>query len=110
MQQGEYLLDGLKILQEVAKSDDVLIIADLAVEKLKRYQTLALMNLHSGDEAYIFGGVCTDGHLNWYDKRVVCREEMIFLGDETNHRRQLPCHYPNCTKKVTVKVDCKGYQ
>jgi len=43
MQQGEYLLDGLKILQEVAKSDDVLIIADLAAEKLRRYQTLAAL-------------------------------------------------------------------
>ena len=63
------------------------------------------------DEAkHIFGAKCPNcGHVNYYDKRRVCRENReVTRGSETKlDELWLKCE--KCGEEFVAEVDCEGY-
>jgi hypothetical protein len=110
MQQNQCLLEGIQLLQTIAKDNDqYLILRDLAEEKLKPYRQLIDLKVQPGEERHIFRAVCPDGHVNYFDKRVVCRSKSIYLGPGKDELI-LECKYPGCRKTFTAVVDCGEYR
>lgn len=62
---------------------------------------------------YIFGVRCDNGHVSYFDKRVVCKEyrDVIHGPGTPAHQKDelhLPCREKGCGLKVVVYVDCGG--
>lgn len=68
----------------------------------------------SNEEAkYIFGVRCDNGHVSYFDKRVVCKQYRdIVHGPETAPNRKdelhLPCQTQGCGLTVVAYIDCGG--
>lgn len=64
------------------------------------------------ENKYIIGVVCSKGHPNYYDKRVICpgkihhrttQEDGVVLD-------QILVECQECGEEMTIKVDCEGYK
>lgn len=60
-------------------------------------------------------GTCAQGHVSYYDKRIVCHEyREVVLGNAASafadSELHLPCRERGCNLKVVVRVNCGDYQ
>ena len=111
-------------LDYLAQHDLMMGVREMAQEVLdadtKRHApapTQAPFQLRPEDARHIFGVRCPNGHVTYYDKRLVCSHETLVRlvregTNATNEREipmELPCGTPGCGDVVAVKVDCRGY-
>ncbi|HEU5378199.1 MAG TPA: hypothetical protein VFV38_22485 [Ktedonobacteraceae bacterium] len=65
--------------------------------------------------AMMVGGRCEQGHLSYYNKRLICQQyHQVAYAPTTNQRQQdelvVPCQQPGCPLKVVVRVECGAYR
>jgi hypothetical protein len=72
--------------------------------------------LTRSDAAHIFGVRCEKGHVTYFDKREVCREDgsitrsIVYRDDRQLDALRLRCGTAGCGEWVWVDVDCEGYK
>jgi hypothetical protein len=70
----------------------------------------------SSEAAHIFGVRCSKGHVTYFDKREVCREDgsitrsLVYRDDRQLDALRLRCGTAGCGEWVWVDVDCEGYK
>jgi hypothetical protein len=70
----------------------------------------------SSEAAHIFGVRCSKGHVTYFDKREVCREDgsitrsIVYRDNRPLDALRLRCGTAGCGEWVWVDVDCEGYK
>jgi hypothetical protein len=70
----------------------------------------------SSEAAHIFGVRCEKGHVTYFDKREVCREDgsitrsIVYRDNRQLDALRLRCGTAGCDEWVWVDVDCEGYK
>jgi hypothetical protein len=68
------------------------------------------------EAAHIFGVRCSKGHVTYFDKREVCRDDgsitrsIVYRDDRQLDALRLRCGTAGCGEWVWVDVDCEGYK
>ncbi len=59
---------------------------------------------------HIVGGTCVNGHVSYYDARVVCQDyRPVAYGDTQEHDELIvPCREAGCRQKVVLHVHCRA--
>ncbi len=69
--------------------------------------------LKPGESRYIFGVRCKNGHVSYFDKRRVCKNEKLVRGSTKRAGAaltELDLTCGECGAEMMVRVDCGGYQ
>jgi hypothetical protein len=70
----------------------------------------------SSEAAHIFRVRCSKGHVTYFDRREVCREDgsitrsLVYRDDRQLDALRLRCGTAGCGEWVWVDVDCEGYK
>lgn len=107
------------VLRYLAQHDLMMGVREKAQEALdadtKRHAPVPAsspLHLRPEDARHIFGIRCTNGHVTYYDKRLVCAHEtLVRLTRGRGNEREIPLELPcgTCPEVVAVTVDCRGY-
>lgn len=113
--QGMYREQLRSILEKTAQGDLISGVAKLAKQVLdeddQRHESYPPRYKSKGNE-HIVGTICSKGHPNYYDKRVICRGEERFRNIRTDGVEidliRVRCQ--KCGEEMKIEVDCEGYK
>jgi hypothetical protein len=117
----EMLAQGLEheevraLLDEIAKRDHMMGVQELAQDILNED------NARNGPQTfapagYVFGGVCSNGHTSYYDKREYCPKSSnvtrrtVQRGAQKVDEILVKCKTKSCGEEFFVEVSCEGFK
>ncbi len=112
---GEHREEVLALLTYLAKNDPIMGVREKAQEVLDaeaQKTAPAPPAFRPADAQYIFGVRCKNGHVSYFDKRVVCvaRRPVPRLIDPVEKPLdELHLSCDTCGEEIVAHVDCEGY-
>jgi hypothetical protein len=112
---GLYRQQLREMLTKVAQGDLATNLAELAQQALDeddlRHQSYP-PRYKPGGSKHIVGAVCSNGHPNYYDKRIICPGEDRYRttrgdGVVLDH---IVVKCETCGEEMKIEVDCEGYK
>jgi TIR domain len=111
---GEHADEVLALLAYLAKNDMMMGVRDEAQKVLDAHIPQAVPSqpaFRPQDAQYIFGVRCKNGHVSYFDKRVVCSAyksfpRLVEQGKKSLDELDLTCD--TCGVQVVAYVDCEG--
>lgn len=114
LQQGEHREAMLAILEYLAQDDLMMGVREKAQEVLDADAKKVTPQPPPGQARHIFGVRCINGHISYFDKRLVCsaykevpREIRQSAGIELD---ELHLRCDQCGVEVVAREDCRGYK
>jgi len=114
LQQGEHREAVLAILEYLARDDLMMGVREKAQEVLDAEAKKVTPQPPPGQSRHIFGVRCRNGHVTYFDKRLVCsaykevpRESRQSAGIELD---ELHLKCGQCGVEVVAREDCRGYK
>ena len=114
LKQGGHREEVLAILEYLAHNDLMMGVREKAQEVLDADAKKATPSPPPGQSRHIFGVRCRNGHVSYFDKRLVCsaykevpRESRQSAGIELD---ELHLKCSQCGVEVVAREDCRGYK
>jgi hypothetical protein len=114
LKQNEHREEVLAILEYLAQNDLMMGVREKAQEVLDADAKKATPSPPPGQSRHIFGVRCKNGHVTYFDKRLVCsaykevpRESRQSAGIELD---ELHLKCSQCGVEVVAREDCRGYK
>jgi len=114
LKQGEHREAVLAILEYLAQNDLMMGVREKAQEVLHADAKKVTPSPPQGQSRHIFGVRCRNGHVSYFDKRLVCtaykevpREIRQSAGIELD---ELHLKCDQCGVEVVAREDCRGYK
>lgn len=113
LKRGEQREAVLAVLSYLARHDLMIGVREKAQEVLDAGQSEAVPSA-SSDSRHLFGVRCKNGHVSYFDKRVVCTDYQvvprILTTSADKELDTLMLHCKTCGVEVTTRVDCGAYK
>jgi hypothetical protein len=117
LKRNEYRAAVLALLEYMAKHDVMMGIREKAQEVINTDANAmspspSLQNLQ--DTRHTFGVRCKNGHVTYFDKRIVCTaykdvyRDLVRVAGKQLDELHLRC--ATCQGEITARVDCEGYK
>jgi hypothetical protein len=113
LKQNEHREEVLAILEYLAQNDLMMGVREKAQEVLDvDAKKGATPSFRSDESRYIIGVRCKNGHVTYFDKRRICKDQVDVIrvmgaGVELD-QRDLTCG--TCKEEMKVRLDCRGYR
>jgi hypothetical protein len=112
---GEHADEILALLDSLAKKDSIMGVREEAQKVLDAHAKKAPPPpaFRPQDAQYIFGVRCKNGHLSYFDKRVVCAAYTLIprlLDPVGKPLDELHLTCDTCGEEIIAHVDCEGYR
>jgi TIR domain len=111
----EHQEEVLALLAYLAKNDSIMGVREEAQKVLDaqaKKLTPPLPAFRPQDAQYIFGVRCKNGHVSYFDKRVVCSANKSFprlVDPAAKGLDELHMTCDTCGVEIVARVDCEGY-
>ncbi len=109
LRRSEHLEEMLALLGYLAHNDETMNVRNDAQAVIKANTNK--VQPWSNDTRHIFGVRCKNGHMSYFDKRVVCTAaRSVIRGTKESPQDELHLICKTCKVEVVAYQDCRGYQ
>jgi len=110
LQRGDHREEALAILEYLAHNDLMSGVREKAQAVLDAATQPPPTPMRPQDSRHWFGARCKNGHVSYFDRRVVCSaKRSLVRGEKEPDELLLTCTTPGCGVVMAVDVDCEGY-
>lgn len=110
LQRGDHREEVLAILEYLAHNDLMSGVREKAQDVLDAAMQPPPTPMRPQDSRHWFGARCKNGHVSYFDRRVVCSaKRSLVRGEKEPDELLLTCTTPGCGVVMAVDVDCEGY-